>query len=199
MARCASLVSRSGAPLAIEMVELEQDQEMEDMLLGSPADALDFFGAIRDLVETKIPPEELRKHAPRRELGDTFGAAEFPSAASGSSSSGGGKDDAAAEKIVQDCQLRAENLFLRGRVSELELALQDAQETSHRLVSRGRVDSRGRGVIAKYFGSMGILSVCNFLTTPLCRLHTYVLTDCCMKPGQGNREVCHTCPSSCCR
>ncbi len=165
MARCASLVSRSGAPLAIEMVELEQDQEMEDMLLGSPADSLDFFGAIRDLVETKITPEDLRKHAPRREYGDAFGAAEFPPPAAnggGGSSVGSGKDDAAAEKIVQDCQLRAENLFLRGRVSELELALQDSQETSHRLVSRWRVESRGRGVVAQELVSTKM--ICPFAT-----------------------------------
>lgn len=167
MARCESLRSRAGDPLAIEMVELEQEEleqrqreTLEQMLLSSPNrgsskatnDPIDFFGAIRNLVETNIPPEDIEKYTPVRDhplhpgAFDAYMEAAARAAEEGASDS---DEDASAShkmKIVQDQQeqdydhdhdhdLRAENSLHRERLSEVELALQQAQEHSHRLVS----------------------------------------------------------------
>lgn len=176
MARCASLKSRAADPLAIEMVELEQEElerqqrqqreMMEHMLLTSPTlasskqtnDPIDFFGAIRNLVETNIPPEDIEKYTPVRDhplhpgAFDAYMEAAARERAEGASDS---EEDVhvPAQKIVQehkDSDLRAENRFLRERLSEVEIALQQSQEHSHRLVSLSctffdRVEGEMRG------------------------------------------------------
>lgn len=155
MARCESLRSRAGDPLAIEMVDLEQAEleqrqraTMERMLLGSPTrsqrtnDPIDFFGAIRNLVETNVTPEDIEKYTPVRDHPLHPGAFDAYLEAAAREQEQGASDseeELAGHKIVEDQErdgdLRAENRFLRGKVSELELALQQAQELSHRLVS----------------------------------------------------------------
>lgn len=157
MARCESLKSRAGDPLAIEMVELEQEEleqrqraTMEQMLLVSPnrcskaaaADPIiDFFGAIRNLVETNIPAEDIVRYTPARDHplhAGAFDAYETVARKQEEGTSDIVEDvDVSAQKIVQDqdSDLRAENRFLRERVSGLELALQQSQESAHRNVS----------------------------------------------------------------
>lgn len=79
-------------------------------------DPLDFFGAIRDLVEQSIPREEINKYATPRHQRRGEG---FPVVRSiGTSPSG----------LV--AELRAENGFLVKRVAELENALRRAQGVS---------------------------------------------------------------------
>ena len=157
MARCESLKSRAGDPLAIEMVELEQEEleqrqraTMEQMLLTSPnrsskaADPIDFFGAIRNLVETNIPAEDIERYTPVRDHPLHPGAFDAYMEAAAREQEEGASDSsdedvvsAQQHKIVQEQEsdLRAENRFLQERVSELELALQQAQESAHLNVS----------------------------------------------------------------
>lgn len=141
----------------LEQEELEQRQRetMEQMLLRSPnrssktTDPIDFFGAIRNLVETHIPPEDIEKYTPVRDHPLHPGAFDaYMEAAAREQDEGASESDEDVvvsalqqqqQKIVQDneqdCDLRAENRVLRERVAELELALHQAQESSHRMVS----------------------------------------------------------------
>ncbi|CAM9953871.1 unnamed protein product [Ectocarpus sp. 4 AP-2014] len=128
MARCASLRSRDGAPLSVESIigglAGQQQQQQHMMPAGDDdgnrtvltgGDPLDFFGAIRNLVEQSIPPEDLRKYSSQQPL-------EIPVV--NSSSSFGG--------IVEE--LQAENDKLRERVLEFESA-RPQQEQARQLLS----------------------------------------------------------------
>eukprot|EP00903_Cladosiphon_okamuranus_P005875 g5811.t1 len=171
MARCASLKPRAGDPLAIEMVELEQEElerqqrqqreMMEQMLLTSPIrssgkkkanDPIDFFGAIRNLVETNISPEDIEKYTPVRDHPLHPGAFDAYIEAAACEREDGTSDSeedvrvsASAQKIVREHQdssddLRAENRLLRERLSEVEISLQQCQDHSHRLLSEVETD-----------------------------------------------------------
>ncbi|CAN0344619.1 unnamed protein product, partial [Ectocarpus fasciculatus] len=120
MARCASLRSREGAPLSVEsiiggglaghhhqqqhMIPGDDDDGDKPASLVGGGDPLDFFGAIRNLVEQSIQPEDIRKYSSQQQL-------EIPVVNNSSSS---------RYRIVED--LQAERDKLRERVSELESA-----------------------------------------------------------------------------
>lgn len=148
------------------MVELEQEGDMLLPAGAAPAafaggDPLDFFGAIRNLVESNIPAEDLRKYAtPRREQKDVLSAffarsshqqrqqqpppkatefaSGYPSAQSNDGSSQQQQQQQQQTMVVgENRHLAAENNLLRGKISELEVALQQAQDRSHQMVGRG--------------------------------------------------------------
>lgn len=155
MARCASLRSRTGArPLSISGI-LGQQEHMNlptidtggnddgaNSSIPLPGDALDFFGTIRNLVEQSIQPEDLQKYASHREQG------EFLTVNSNAGGGGGSRSGASSPQHLIVEQLRRENGALRGKVWELELALQESQENSHRLVSGRGTESAARGGVS---------------------------------------------------
>lgn len=196
MARCASLRPRAGDPLAIEMVGLEQElleqRQQETMLLASPNrstavvktnDPIDFFGAIRKLVETSIPPEEIEKYTPVRDHPlhpGAFDAYLGTAAREESAPASDSEDNVFAQKIVPegdpDQDLRDENRFLQERLSELELALQQAQEHSHRLVRVERGPERGVCVLVYLpcLFTAGLYSMYAVCCLHLVILHAYL-------------------------
>lgn len=97
------------------MIPGDDDGEKKTALAGG--DPLDFFGAIRNLVEQSIQPEDIRKYSSQARL-------EIPVVNSSSSSYGG---------IVEE--LQADNDNLRERVLELESA-KPQQEHALQLVRK---------------------------------------------------------------
>lgn len=114
-------------------MNLPDTSEGGDVVTNLPGDALDFFGTIRSLVEQSIQPEDLQKYASSQ--GERGGFLMVNGGYGGGDSRGGAASP--QHQIVE--QLRRENGALRGKVWELEQALQESQENSHSLVSgRGR-------------------------------------------------------------
>lgn len=126
MARYESLLSRSAAPLRSDMDNNSMSREMNQQNLppNLSTDPLDFFGAIRDLVEQSIPQQELKRYAPSQQKQQRKWKVEAPGAAAGSCSSGSGGESGLGGIVAQ---LEGENGTLRDRVSELERALRKAQ------------------------------------------------------------------------
>lgn len=89
-------------------------------------DPLDFFGAIRDLVQQSLRPEELDKYS-------SLGRVDFPAATNVSSNSCGHCQDG---KVV--AELRRENERLVERVHFLEQALRGAEGRGARVSLRSK-------------------------------------------------------------
>lgn len=111
MARCSSLRSRNGAPIHPDILSEITNSK-------SSKDPLDFFGAIRGLVEQSVSPEDLERYAPPRELQR---GAEFPA-----STASGFSAPSRLDGIVEE--LRIENGLLRQRVAELEGDLEQLRQ-----------------------------------------------------------------------
>lgn len=126
MARYESLLSRSAAPLRSDMDNNSMSREMNQQNLppNLSTDPLDFFGAIRDLVEQSIPQQELKRYAPSQQKQQRKWKVEGPAGAAGSCSSSAGGESGLGGIVAQ---LEGENGTLRDRVSELERALRKAQ------------------------------------------------------------------------
>lgn len=147
MARCASLRSREGAPLSVESIigGLAGQQQQQHMMPAGDddgdktalagGDPLDFFGAIRNLVEQSIQPEDLRKYSSQQPLEIRV---------VNSSSSFGG--------IVEE--LQAENDKLRERVLEFESAR--PQQEQARLLVRERGSTVELGHTRSGSGEVGV-------------------------------------------
>lgn len=124
MARYESLLSRSAAPLRSDMENsMSRGMNQQNLPPNLSTDPLDFFGAIRDLVEQSIPQQEIKRYAPLQQKQQRKWKAEAPAAVGSCSSSTGG--ESGLRGIV--AQLEGENGTLRDRVSELERALRKAQ------------------------------------------------------------------------
>lgn len=120
MAMGESLRSRAGLTMPVP----PELSGMNNMLGPNKpaADALDFFGAIRNLVENAIPTGEIQRYRALRKQDIEFSVV---GSACGSSTGG----------IVAQ-ELRAENEILRKKVSDLERALEEAQRPSRQQLVR---------------------------------------------------------------
>ena len=122
MARYDSLLSRSAAPLRSDMDNsMSRGMNEQNLPPNLSTDPLDFFGAIRDLVEQSIPQQDIKRYALPRQKQPQW-KVEAPAAVGSSSRTGA---ESGLGGIV--AQLEGENGTLRDRVSELERALRKAQ------------------------------------------------------------------------
>lgn len=103
---------------------------MKNKKLETLTDPLDFFGAIANLVEQSISPKDIDNYASSTRQRRV----DFPSSITSSSSLS--QDEAVVT------ELKTENSHLRGRVPELERALDQVKERSGQMVSTTRSVTR---------------------------------------------------------
>lgn len=121
---------REGAGIAVAPVPIPPDTDMPSGGEGRPhliasSDPLDFFGAIRGLVEQSISKEEMTKYS--TSSGSTSLRRRLANHVDFSSSTTTAVED---NPSVVEQQLRLENESLRRRVSELERELRQNENNS---------------------------------------------------------------------
>lgn len=100
--------------------DMARGMNLENLPPNLSTDPLDFFGAIRELVEQSIPQHDIKRYAPSRQNQQRKWAVDAaPPAAVGKGGESG------LRGIVT--QLEGENGVLRDRVAELERSLRKAQ------------------------------------------------------------------------
>lgn len=135
--RCEALTPVVGRIMMVESQSLARAAATTPPAMEMPAsenmfgsntggDPLDFFGAIRDLVQQSLRPDELEKYS-------SLGRVEFPAASNVSTNSGRSSQDG---RVM--AELRRENDRLVERVHVLEQALQKAEGRGARVGSDQR-------------------------------------------------------------